>query len=259
MLELLIILLDIQISYNDIGYGDPILMIGGSWGTKESWNPDFINELSKHHRVIIYDHRGTGNTTMGHEKITIERMAEDAYQLIKKLDIKPTILGFSMGGIIAQELALNHPESFDKLIILNSKCNGIGSVNPSKEYIDTILNGTIDEIIKFKFPKSWLDENPDFIESYKEYMKSYQISEEMKKLQNDALLNYRETCSLIHNIKNPTLILAGTQDRTTPIGNSIFLDKEIPNSKLIKIENGDHKMEYQFPEELVSSINKFVQ
>ena len=86
-------------------------MIMGFAGTMDLWDVSLIQELARKYTVIIYDHRGVGGSSYGTKDITIKRMAEDGAGIVAALGYERVhILGWSMGGLIAQELALNYPE-----------------------------------------------------------------------------------------------------------------------------------------------------
>ena len=116
---------DINIGYKIFGKGNPLLLIMGYGGTMNNWDPKVIKNLSQNHTIIVFDNRGVGNTDSGNKNFTISQFAKDAVGLLNALKINKTdVLGFSMGGFIAQELALNNPEKINKLVIYASNCGG---------------------------------------------------------------------------------------------------------------------------------------
>ena len=117
---------DIETGYRIFGNGTPLLLIPGFSMTMDMWDQSMLKKLSANHTVILFDNRGIGTTTAnnGNRSYTIEQLANDTSGLIDVLKIrKPVdVLGLSMGGFIAQELALSHPEKVNKLIIFASSC-----------------------------------------------------------------------------------------------------------------------------------------
>ena len=115
---------DIDIAYKTFGKGDPIIMINGYSFAMDSWDPVLLRKLAANHTLIIFDNRGIGNTTSGDEKVySIGLFANDTAGLLEALKIsKADVLGWSMGGAIAQELALNYPDRIGKLIVYASFC-----------------------------------------------------------------------------------------------------------------------------------------
>jgi hypothetical protein len=104
---------DIDIAYKMFGKGEVLLLIPGSSMTMDEWEPNVINRLASNHTVIIFDNRGIGKTTAGNKTWSIEQFANDTAGLLDALKIeKPVdVLGFSLGGFIAQELTLMHPQT----------------------------------------------------------------------------------------------------------------------------------------------------
>ncbi|MGI0051134.1 MAG: alpha/beta fold hydrolase [Nitrososphaeraceae archaeon] len=119
---------DIDIAYKiyESGNNNTILLIGGSGQTMNAWEPFLIKKLvESNNSVIVFDNRGIGNTTKGIKPFSIKQFAYDTIELLEKLGIdkKIDILGFSTGSLIAQEIALNHPEKIRKLILYASTCS----------------------------------------------------------------------------------------------------------------------------------------
>ena len=115
------------------------------------WDPIFLKGLSANHTVIVFDNRGIGNTTVGSKNFSIDQFANDGKGLLDALKInKSDILGYSMGGMIAQKLALNYPGKVDDLIIYASYCGGNQSFAPNPEILNqlTNLSASADDIKK---------------------------------------------------------------------------------------------------------------
>ncbi|HYX56498.1 MAG TPA: alpha/beta hydrolase [Nitrososphaeraceae archaeon] len=106
---------DIDIAYKIFGKGEPILLINGYSHSMDNWDPTLLERLASNHTVIIFNNRGIGNTTSGENRFFIAQFANDTAGLLDVLEIKQAdILGYSMGGFIAQELALTHPDRVGK-------------------------------------------------------------------------------------------------------------------------------------------------
>ncbi len=114
---------DIEIAYKTIGTGYSLVMINGFGSVMDMWNAKFLQTLSSNHTIFIFDNRGIGNTSSGKKEFTIKQFAQDTFGLINALKLDKTdVLGFSMGGMVAQELTLAHPEKVRKLVIYASLC-----------------------------------------------------------------------------------------------------------------------------------------
>lgn len=110
----------IEINYEDIGQGQTLVLLHGLGSTIKDW--DFqIPVLSEKFRLIIPDFRGHGESGINNDDFGVEFLTEDVFQLLQKLAIdKASFVGFSMGGAVAFQMAVSHPDLVDKLIIVNS-------------------------------------------------------------------------------------------------------------------------------------------
>ena len=119
---------DINIAYKQIGRPDakPIILITGASATMDMWNPLLLEELtSANYKVIIFENRGVSGSTVGTKKFSISQFANDTLGLLDALGIsKADVLGWSMGGLIAQQLAVTNPDKVDNLILYATSCGG---------------------------------------------------------------------------------------------------------------------------------------
>src|ERR1700685_4257200 len=121
----------VELSYERSGSGPPLLLIMGMSGTFSHWSEPFLDELRASFEVIVYDHRGVGESSPLEGELTIAQLAQDAAALLAALELDTAhVLGISMGGMVAQELALAHPERIRTLTLGCTYCGGPGSVCP---------------------------------------------------------------------------------------------------------------------------------
>ena len=127
----------INMYYETHGEGEPLLLIEGLGYSSWMWYKQ-IPELSKEYRVIVYDNRGVGRSAKPDSEYTIELMADDAASLLTALGVESAhVLGVSMGGYIAQELALRHPEKVRSLILAGTNRGEGNALNKNS----SLLNG----------------------------------------------------------------------------------------------------------------------
>ena len=116
---------DIDIAYQDLGSGDPLVMIMGYGGSMDLWSPRLLQLLTASHRVLVFDNRGMGRTTSSDAEYSISQFAQDTLGLMDSLCIDEAIvLGWSMGAEIAQEVAILHPERVRRLILISGGPGG---------------------------------------------------------------------------------------------------------------------------------------
>lgn len=110
-----------RIAYRAFGAGPPLLLVTGLTGSMDAWDPALVDPIARHHRIVMLDNRGAGQSTGDVSRLTIHSMAEDALGLARKLRLRrPSVLGWSMGGFIAQDLAIHHPHALDRLVLCAS-------------------------------------------------------------------------------------------------------------------------------------------
>jgi pimeloyl-ACP methyl ester carboxylesterase len=254
---------DIDISYKTFGKGDPILLIMGYAGSMYAWDPVFLKELSTNHTVIIFDNRGIGNTTVGSKNFTIEQFATDSAGLLNTLKInKSNVLGYSMGGMIAQQLTLDYPDKVNDLIIYASYCGGNQSIPPNRELFSQMTNRSAStddikkRIIPLLFTSNWIKQNPDYLEKFASFVFPPM---DILERQGKAIFSWGGICDLLKDISQETLIVTGTNDLILPSYiDSIMLIEKIPGAWLAQFKDGGHALMSQYPEKLSAIVNTFL-
>src|SRR4051794_6513205 len=100
----------VRVAYRVIGEGRPLVLIPGSGMAMDVWDPLLLRRLSHHHRVIVFDPRGVGLSSGAGTTQTIQQMGDDAARLIRTLELgRPDVMGWSMGGFVAEKLVVRHP------------------------------------------------------------------------------------------------------------------------------------------------------
>ena len=254
---------DIDIAYKMFGNGKPVLLINGFSAPLDFWDPSLLANLASNHTVIVFDNRGIGNTSSGIKKFSISQFANDTAGLLDALNVsKADVIGWSMGGMIAQELTLMHPEKVAKLVIHASSCGGKQSVLPSQEVIMsavTISSNSVERIQKILpllFPEIWRMQNPNYLETLPKTTEV--IPSETLDLQTEAILNWEGVCDKLNIITQPTLVVVGTDDVFTPSSNSLLIAEKINGSRLVQIPGGGHGVMFQYPETFNSILQTFL-
>ena len=262
---------DIDIAYQIFGKGDPLLFIPGFSMTMDMWEP-MLNGLSEDHTVILFDNRGIGQTTAaGNETttstgtvFTIDQFTNDTAALIDALKIRQPVdvLGLSLGGFIAQELDLSHPEKVNRLILVASSCGGNQTIPPQiipQDFKSMVLGNATEELFLYTlFPQDWIQNNTEYIENEFIFPMG-KVSSENLQLQSAAAGNWSGSCERLSNLSKPTLLITGTQDITSPPANSIRLAEKIPAAWFVQIEGGGHGVMFQYPEKFAEVVEIFLE
>ncbi len=256
----------INIYYEMYGEGFPLLMIMGLGADLTWWDPEIINSFSKKFKVIVFDNRGAGRSDKPPGEYSIKMFAEDTYGLMKALGIdKAHVLGVSMGGMIAQELAISHPEAVEKLVLVVTTPGGPRSVPPRPEALAALTmnrRGMKPEEIARKtveslFPKEYLERNRELAKELVRRITKYPIPPDAYERQLRAVMNF-DAYDRLHLIRSSTLIIAGGKDIIVPPENGRILAERIPNSKLVIFENSGHGLIVQERERFIKLVLDFL-
>ena len=224
--------------YEVHGQGDPLVLIMGLRRNAEWWYRQ-IPALSEHFQVIAFDNRGAGRSDKPVMEYSIRLFADDTAGLMDALNIsKAHILGISMGGYIAQELALNYPDKIKSLVLGCTGCGGDRAVIMSPERMEkfTANKGLKPEEILRKdmdiyFSDDYVDQYPEKIEEFIEIsMRYYQPANAFFR-QFDACQRH-DTGDRLNQLSLPTLIMTGDDDPLVPPQNSHVLKELIADSEL---------------------------
>ena len=244
----------IDLCYNIQGHGEPLVMIMGLGGGRGAW---FFQERTfrRYFTLITFDSRGIGKSDRVEEPYTIRTMADDTIGLMDYLKIeKAHILGMSMGGIVAQEMAINYPDRVRKLILAATTPGDDGNNNSPPEMgtrlglvkegstdidygsldSDTLLN-SLNHLAFNKKRYRWF-----ILPFAKVYMKRIGGSEGPVK-QFEVAVGH-STVDRLHMIQAPTLVITGADDRLVPPHRSEVMANLIPNARLVKIQGGSHTL-----------------
>jgi pimeloyl-ACP methyl ester carboxylesterase len=257
---------DINMYYEVYGDGFPLVMINGLSTNVYWWDPLFIEEISKKYRVVIFDNRGAGRTDKPEIDYSIKMFADDTIGLMDALKIsKAHVLGVSMGGMIAQEIAINHPERVEKLVLCVTHPGGTKAISPSPEVISMLIGEragrTPEEIVEntiyLLYPPKFIDENPEVVEQTKERISKYMIPPEFFLRQFRAIMEF-DAFDRLKKIKSPTLVVGGGKDILVPPENSRIIAEAIPNAKLVIFDEAGHGLIAQEREKFAEMLLSFL-
>jgi len=255
----------IQMNYEVNGDGFPLVMIMGLGANLDWWDPRMIRGLSKNFKTIMLDNRGAGRTEVSDKNYTSRLFADDTVGLMDALGIsRAHVLGISMGGMIAQELAINYPEKVEKLVLCSTACGGKETVWPSQETLESNMRAggaaSPDEsarmFVSICLTKEFMDKNPDFVESMTKRILKAPISPEAFQRQTSAVMAF-SSFDRLSGIKARTLVLCGKRDVLIPPENGSILAKAIPSAKLVLLERSAHALA-EDTEEATNAITEFL-
>jgi pimeloyl-ACP methyl ester carboxylesterase len=230
------------------GDGFPVVMIMGLGANVYWWDPILLDDLSEKFTILIFDNRGAGRTDKPQIDYSIKMFADDTASLMSALSIeKAHIIGVSMGGMIAQELAINYPEKVEKLVLCVTHPGGSKAIPPAPEVLQKLIvdrtSITKEEIAKHTmellFPDDFLKNNPFMADIILRRLLKFMIPPDAFTRQLNAILNF-DAYKRLENIKAPTLVVAAGRDVLVPPENSRLIVEKIPNSRLVTFERSGH-------------------
>lgn len=247
--------------------GTPVILLNHLTGTLDNWDPRVVDGLAAKHKVITFNARGVGSSE-GKVPLTIEEMATDAIDFIGALGYeKVNMLGFSLGGMVAQFVIRQSPTLVNKLILAGTgPAGGMGIENVTKLTLLDMLHA----FATFNDPKVFLfftrtDNGKKSAEQFLARIKERQqnrdaaISLAAFRRQLKAINRYgkQEPVDLRY-ITQPTLVANGDDDRMVPTSNTKDLAKRIKNSQLVIYPDAGHAGIFQYHEEFTKTALEFL-
>ena len=259
----------IEFAYRELGpaTGVPVIFITHLAANLDNWDPRVVDGIAAVRRVITFDNRGVGAST-GKVPDTIEAMANDAVLFIRSLGFEQVdIVGFSMGGMIAQVIAIQERQLIRKLILAGTGPAGGEGIDKVTRISNLDL---VRALITFKDPKTYLffTRTPNGKRSAKRFLaRLKERTENRDKAM--SLTGYRAQLKAIHRwalqkpsdlsvIEQPVLVANGDNDRMVPTKNTIDLDRRIPNSELVIYPDAGHGGIFQNHSEFVAAALEFL-
>jgi 3-oxoadipate enol-lactonase len=246
---------EIELDYERSGSGPPLLLIMGLSGTALHWGEPFLKALRGDFEVIVYDHRGVGASSPLDGPLTIVDMAEDAVGLLEALSIDSAhVMGISMGGMVAQELALAHPERVRTLTLGCTYCGGEGSVVTAPEVARRIgearMSGDRERAIRTAWEANVspaFAENADAYAAYRaiSYERAVAVPVIIAQLQ---AIGGHDTSARLSELTMPALVIHGTADEILPVQNGRMVASLIPGSRLEIFEGVGHVFFWERPD-----------
>lgn len=234
---------DANIAYRSIGSGAPVVMIMGLGGTMDAWLPQLVAKIGAGRRVIVFDNRGTGRSTAGTAPITVKTMAGDTHALIKKLKLKnPDVLGWSMGGFIAQELTLGFPKDVNHLVLAATTAGGPTSTLPEASAIQALGSFNITALLGQLFPLPSQQAAADlFVASISRWSDfSITVPDDVRIAQLATSAQWFAQGADLKRIKKPVLVGGGLDDALIPAPNQRVLAAGIKGAKLVLYPDASH-------------------
>lgn len=239
-----------RVAYRTTGSGPPVLLVTGYSGTMESWDRRLVDGLARHHRVIVFDNAGIGRTQAVPPPLTVDAMADQTSALIRALHLgRVDVLGWSMGSMIAQALAVRHPTEVRRLALCASYPGDGTAVPPSRKELNAFESGEPQKVMAALFPAGQTAARDTYLAAISSYPAAPPATAATLAAQRHAVDAWwagtdpsgRKTAT----IAVPTLVADGAADVLDPTTNSRRLARLIPGSRLRLYPDAGHAFLFQ--------------
>lgn len=259
----------VDLAYTVQGHGAPLILVMGLGGPRGAWAFQ-SRAFGQRYQVITFDNRGIGGTASRGAPYTVSTMAADTVGLMDALGIDQAhLLGYSLGGIVAQEVAIGYPDRLQKLILAATTpvgpnlddaishvqaAVGLEGVASSRDLASTDLSHLMPTLVDLAFG------NPVYRAILKPLSRLY-----ARRLDTGDLARQlgapaaADTLSGLAAIRAPTLVITGTRDRVIPPYASEVLASRIPSARLVRVEGGSHALLIEMPRRFNKHVLDFLE
>jgi pimeloyl-ACP methyl ester carboxylesterase len=233
----------VKIYWEEHGSGEPLLLIMGLGYTLDMWNRA-LPALAERYRTIVFDNRGVGRSDIPTGPYSITAMAEDARAVMENAGIETAhVIGVSMGGMIAQEFAIRHPDRVRSLVLGCTACGGPKAVSAEPGILKVLMaraTMSAEEAIWAMVPYIYDEETPrERIEEDLEIRRRTLATPEGYMAQVMAIMAW-QSYERLSNITVPTLVIHGETDKLVPPGNGKLIADRIPGARLELLPKASH-------------------
>jgi pimeloyl-ACP methyl ester carboxylesterase len=255
---------NINLAYYVFGRGVPVLLIQGLGGRAADWG-SVPAALAERFQAVTFDNRGTGQSDKPDEEYRLETMADEAVAILDAVgQPQAHVVGVSMGGMIAQLVALRHPQCVKKLVLLSTAPGGPHTVPPTPDAMVALIpdmSRPPEEIVRASTRAitgpGFADKHPEVIDeivrtAMREPTPQYVFARQMVAvMENDRY-------DALPEIKAPTLIIHGDADPLVPPPNADVLARRIPGAKQLTLRGCGHLAMWEQPRELSAALIEFL-
>ena len=250
-----------RIAWESRGDGPPVLLIHGLGYARWGWEP-VADRLAERFRVLLFDNRGIGESEVPPGPYTAAAMAEDAAQVLDEAEAERAhVVGTSLGGMVAQELALAHPERVDRLVLACTTPGGAGAFPLPQRTLALMAEAAslAPEVALRRFVENALadDASEELVGRIYAHRLASPPDPAGWQAQAAAGAGF-DALDRIGGIGAPTLILHGTEDGVVDSRNAALLAERIPDARVRLFEGCGHLFFWEEPDGFVAAVEEFL-
>lgn len=255
------------IGYRTLGHGRPLVMVMGLSGTMDSWPVRFVDALAAHRRVIIFDNPGIRSSTLGSAPLTIGRMGDDTASLIRALGVRRAdVLGWSLGGMVAQALAIRHPRLVRRVVLAaTAPGDGHGTLPGAAPL--AALSGAGPQgllgLAAYLFPPGDTTFLPAYLRGFAAWpavvpVAPAEVTSKQFTASGTWIVGADPAGRPLRRMAMPVLVGAGTQDELLPVANDRYLARALPHARLREYADSAHGFFIQHPMGFARVVRRFL-
>ena len=249
--------------------GVPLVFNQHFTGTMDHWDPAVTDGLAQEREVILFNNAGVSSTS-GEVPTTFQGMGANAIAFIEAIKLtKVDVLGFSIGGFVAQEITLQAPNLVRKLVLVGTGPRGgqsMGTLTPEAQQIFAATYDPPDHLwlaVHFTPSEASQAAGREFLQRFRRRIKGRDpdVNEKVAPAQLEAIGKWgvaQKSFDYLKEIKQPTLVVNGGKDVIIYTANSFILQQNLPNAQLILYPDANHGSQYQYPELFVHHVSLFL-
>jgi pimeloyl-ACP methyl ester carboxylesterase len=243
-----------KIAWERHGAGPPLLLIQGLGYARWGWEP-VVEPLARSFDVILFDNRGIGDSDAPPGPYTPAQMAGDAIQVLDEAGVERAhVLGTSLGGMVAQELALAHPERVDRLVLACTTPGGADSFPMPERTVRLMQNGaSLQEYVE----NALSDPSAEIVQCILRHREATAQPLEAWSAQAAAGMGF-DALARVAEIEAPTLILHGTEDAVVDSRNAALLAERLPDARVELFPGAGHLFFWEQPDRFVAALGEFL-
>jgi 3-oxoadipate enol-lactonase len=245
----------VRIAWERRGSGEPLLLVHGLGYARWGWEP-VLEPLERSFDLILFDNRGIGESDAPPGPYTVAELAADAAQVLDEAGVeRANVLGTSLGGMVAQELALTAPERVDRLVLACTTPGGPEAFPMPERTVQLMTGGaTLRQFVENALAPG---PDPELVDRILRHREATAQPLDAWSAQAAAGATF-DALGRIARVEAPTLILHGTEDAVVDSRNSSLLASRIPDSRVELFPGGGHLFFWEQPDRFVDVVTEFL-
>lgn len=261
------------IAWYERGKGPPLLMAIGTGSTMAEWDPALLRRLARRHRLILFDYPGVGRSSrLRGGRTSFAALADMLDAFMRAIGVRRAdVLGWSMGGFVAQQLAIRHPERVRRLVLAGTNPGGRQAVlgSPRAQRLDSDPSPSDAAVISVLYPRTRTGRRAGrrFLRRLERASRSGEIPDEFgapaatvraQVAAEDRWLRSEANARALKRLRTPTLSTGGKRDPVTPPLNARRIADLVPGAQLALFRRGAHAFLFQFRGRFATAVDDFL-